>query len=196
MKTYDLLMSFIVKRIKLDREKKNQQEKEKAWTEITNPKPGAPATKAEKEKAKKEKEKKEKEKKEKDKKEKEKKEKERKEKEKKEKEKKEKEKKEKEKGDKPDKPGVPVVPDPKAKTHPRPGKGKGRGGRSSSPTGDKRPCYFYLVKRDCRSGKNCPFARDTKLREQAEKMGTPRSRSASPKGQGMQRFPERELQQG
>ena len=60
MKTYDLLMSFVVKRIKLDREKKNQQEKEKAWTEITNPKPGAPATKAEKEKAKKEKEKKEK----------------------------------------------------------------------------------------------------------------------------------------
>ena len=40
MKTCDLLMSFIVKRIKLDREKKNQQEKEKAWTEITNPKPG------------------------------------------------------------------------------------------------------------------------------------------------------------
>ena len=70
MKTYDLLMSFIVKRIKLDREKKNQLEKEKAWTEITNPKPGAPATKAEKEKAKKEKEKKEKERKEKEKKEK------------------------------------------------------------------------------------------------------------------------------
>ena len=178
MKTYDLLMSFIVKRIKLDREKKYQREKDKAWTEITNPKPGAPATKAEKEKAKKEKEKKEKEKKEKEKKEKEKKEKEKKEKEKKEKEKKEKEKKDKEKGDKPDKPGVPVVPDPKAKTHPHPGKGKGRGGRSNSPTGDERPCYFYLVKRDCRNGKNCPFAHDTKLREQAEKMGPPRSRSA------------------
>ena len=85
MKTYDLLMSFIVKRIKLDCEKKNQLEKEKAWTEITNPKPGAPATKAEREKAQKEKEKKEKEK--------EKKEKEKKEKEKKEKEKKEKERK-------------------------------------------------------------------------------------------------------
>ena len=109
MKTYDLLMSFIVKRIKLDREKKNQQEKEKAWTEITNPKPGTPATKAEKEKAKKEKEQKEKEKKEKEKKEKEKKEKEKKEKEKKEKERKEKEKKEKEKGDMPDKPSAPVV---------------------------------------------------------------------------------------
>ena len=186
MKTYDLLMSFIVKRIKLDREKKSQQEKEKAWTEITNPKPGAPATKAEKEKAKKEKEKKEKEKKEKEKKDKEKKEKEKekKEKEKKEKERKEEEKKEKEKGDKPDKPSAPVIPDPKAKTHPHPGKGKGRGGRSNSPSGDKRPCYFYLVKRDCRNGKNCPFARDTKLREQAEKMGPPRSRSASPKGRG------------
>ena len=182
MKTYDVLMSFIVKRSKLDREKKNQLEKEKAWTEITNPKPGAPATKAEKEKA--EKEKKEKEKKEKEKKEKEKKEKEKKEKEKKEKERKEKEKKEKEKGDKPDKPGVPVVPDPKAKTHPRPGKGKGRGGRSNSPSGEKRPCYFYLVKGDCRNGKNWPFAHDTKLREQAEKMGPPRSRSASPKGRG------------
>ena len=145
IKTYDLLMSFIVKRIKLDREKKNHLEKEKAWTEITNPKPGAPATKAEKEKAKKEKEKKEKGKKEKEKKEKEKKEKEKKEKEKKEKERKEKAKKEKEKGDKPDKPGVPVVPDPKAKTHPHPGKGKG--GRSNSPSGEKRPCYFYLVKR-------------------------------------------------
>ena len=65
-KTYDLLMSFIVKRIELDREKKNMLEKEKAWSEITNPKPGAPATKAEKEKAKKETEKQEKEKKEKE----------------------------------------------------------------------------------------------------------------------------------
>ena len=40
------------------------------------------------------------------------------------------------------------------------------------------------MKRDCRNGKNCPFAQDTKLREQAEKMGPPRSRSASPKGRG------------
>ena len=87
-KTYDLLMSSIVKRIKLDREKKNMLEKEKAWSEITNPKPGAPATKAEKEKAKKEKEKQEKEKKQKEKKEKEKKGKEKKEKKKKEKERK------------------------------------------------------------------------------------------------------------
>ena len=47
-----LLMSFIVKRVKLDREKKNLAEKEKSWSEMTNPsKPGAPATKAEKEKA-------------------------------------------------------------------------------------------------------------------------------------------------
>ena len=65
-------MSFIVKRVKLDREKKNLAEKEKARSEITNPfKPSAPATRAEKEKAKKEKEKQEKDKKEKDKKEKE-----------------------------------------------------------------------------------------------------------------------------
>ena len=64
-KTYDLLMSFIA-RIKLDREKKNMAEKEKAWSENPKPsKPGAPATKAIKEKAKKEKEKQEKEKKEK-----------------------------------------------------------------------------------------------------------------------------------
>ena len=35
-KTYELLMSFIVKRIKLDREKKNMQENEKAWSEITS----------------------------------------------------------------------------------------------------------------------------------------------------------------
>ena len=84
--TYDLLMSSIVKRIKLDREKKTLAQKEKAWSEITNPKPGAPATKAAKEKAKKEEDKQEKEKKEKEKKEKEKKEKEKKEKEKNEKE--------------------------------------------------------------------------------------------------------------
>ena len=81
-KTYDLLMSFIVMRVKLDREQKNMLDKEKAWSEITNPKPGAPATKAEKEKAKKKKEKQEKEKKEKEKKEQEKKDKEKKEKEK------------------------------------------------------------------------------------------------------------------
>ena len=36
-----------MKRIKLDREKKKMLEKENAWSEITNPKPGAPATKAE-----------------------------------------------------------------------------------------------------------------------------------------------------
>ena len=199
-KIYDLLMSFIVKRIKLDREKKNQLEKEKTWSEVTNPKPGAPATKAEKEKAKKEKEKqekgkkekekeekekKEKTKKEKEKKEKKKKEKEKKEKEKKEKEKKEQEKKEKEKGDKPNNPGMPVLPDPKAKSHPHPAKGKGRGDRYNSPSGgEKRPCYFYLVKRDCSNRKNYPFAHDAKLREQAEKIGPPRSRNASPKGRG------------
>ena len=150
-KPYDLLMSFNVKRSKLDKEKKNLAEKEKAWIEITNPKPGAPATKAEKEKAKKEKEKQEKEKKEKEKKEKEKKEKDKKEKEKKEKERKEKEKKEKEQQG--DKPGVLVVLDAKAKSHPHP-KGKGKGGRSSSPKDGKRPCYCYLVKRDSRNG-NC-----------------------------------------
>ena len=63
-------MSFIA-RIKLDGEKKNMTEKEKAWSENPKPsKPGAAATKAVKEKAKKEKEKQEKEKKEKEKKEK------------------------------------------------------------------------------------------------------------------------------
>ena len=57
-KTYELLMSFIVTQIKPDTEKRNMQEKEKAWNEVTNPsKPGA---KAEKEKANTEKEKKEK----------------------------------------------------------------------------------------------------------------------------------------
>ena len=99
-----------------------------------------------------------------------------KEKEKQEKEKKEKEKKEKEgkgekgrrngrrkkrkkkrKNDKLDKPGVPVVPDAKAKTHPRP-KGRGKESRSESPNGgEKGPCYFYLVKRDCENGNDCPF---------------------------------------
>ena len=45
-KTYDLFMSFIVKRVKLDREKKNLAEKEKAWSEIANSsRPSAPASK-------------------------------------------------------------------------------------------------------------------------------------------------------
>ena len=141
-KTYDLLMSFIVKRIKLDREKKNQLEKEKAGSEVTNPKPGAPTTKAEKEKAEKEKEKQEKEKKEKEKEEKEKKEKEKKEKEKKEKEKKEKEKKEqekkeKEKGDKSKNPGMPVIPDPKAKSHPHPARERGEEVGLTPPQGER-----------------------------------------------------------
>ena len=131
-KTYELLRSLIVKRINLDldRKQRNMQEKEKAWTEVTNPsKPGETATKAEKQKAEKEKEKQEKEKKEKDRKETDKEEKAKKDNEKKEK---EKEQKEKEKKDKEDKPSAPVVPDPKAKTHPHP-KGKGRGSRSESP---------------------------------------------------------------
>ena len=38
-KTYDLLMSFIVKRIKLDREKKNQQEKRKLGARLQTPSP-------------------------------------------------------------------------------------------------------------------------------------------------------------
>ena len=86
--------------------------------------------------------------------------------------------------DKPDKPGVPAVPEPKAKSHPHPPKGRGKGGRSSLPNGEKRPCYFYLVKRNCRNGKDCPFSQDTKLRDKAEKAGPPKSRSASPKGRG------------
>ena len=52
------------------------------------------------------------------------------------------------------------------------------------PNGEKRPCYFYLVKRSCRNGKDCPFSQDTKLRDKAEKAGPPKSRSASPKGRG------------
>ena len=68
------------------------------------------------------------------------------------------------------------------KSHPHP-KGKGNGGRSPK-DGEQRPCYFYLVKRDCRNGKDCPFSHDTKLLDKAEKNAPPTSRSALPKGRG------------
>ena len=91
---------------------------------------------------------------------------------------------------------MPVVPEAKAKARPHP-KGNGQGLRAESPAaGGKRTCYFYLVKRDCQKGKECHFSDDTKLREKAEKNGPLKSSSASPKGQGVPRFPEGKLQEG
>ena len=43
--------------------------------------------------------------------------------------------------------------------------------------GEKRPCYFYFVKRDCKNGKECPFSRHAKLRDKTENNGPPRSRA-------------------